>query len=139
MFSTAWPSRNGPSKNNAPDRLSGLTDGEGFGLGLRVVVLSVRFGSAAKRESGAPPQSGYAGAAPATVSGERLSNRATGAKKHWEGQAAAVTREPGNLPRCTNVLGRGVPVGRDSSGAAALQLRNLKGVCHDLEDSGYRR
>jgi len=65
---------------------------------------------------------GYSGAAPATVSGERLSNRATGAEKHWEGQTAAATREPGNLPRRTNILGRGVPVGRLRRTAAALPI-----------------
>src|ERR1700730_14855565 len=63
----------------------------------------------AKRESGAHLSiriGGNARAAPATVSGEPPSKCATDAVRHWEGQTAVMTREPGN------VLGRGVPVCR---------------------------
>jgi len=37
-------------------------------------------------------------AAPATVSGECLSQYATDAARHWEGGFSAMTREPGDLP-----------------------------------------
>lgn len=40
-----------------------------------------------------------AGAAPATVSGERIAIRATGPKGVREGRRSVVTREPGDLPR----------------------------------------
>ena len=38
------------------------------------------------------------GAAPATVNGELLSLDATGARRHREGETAATTRKPGDLP-----------------------------------------
>lgn len=52
----------------------------------------------------------HAGAAPATVSGEPLSNEVTEAMRLREGRTAATTREPGDLPRQYIVHGRGVPV-----------------------------
>ena len=86
--------------------------------GNRLRLMSSRRGSVAPRPDrqlrGNPVRrrkGGYAGAAPATVSGERLSNRATGAEKHWEGQTAAATREPGNLPRRVERPRAGCPGG----------------------------
>ena len=38
------------------------------------------------------------GAAPATVNGELLSLDATGARRHREGETAATTCKPGDLP-----------------------------------------
>jgi len=64
-------------------------------------VFRIENGPEAKREAGASP--GHqdlgikTGAAPATVSGERLSLRATGVM-HREGQTDATTRKPGDLP-----------------------------------------
>src|SRR5436190_18297508 len=53
-----------------------------------------------KRESGAAghAMAANSGAAPATVCGEPLLEVATGLARAWEGGAAAMTREPGDLP-----------------------------------------
>ena len=64
-----------------------------------VRVFRVDCGSEAKREAGAMLRvSIKTGAAPATVNGELLSLDATGARRHGEGETAATTCKPGDLP-----------------------------------------
>jgi hypothetical protein len=106
-----------------------LTGRYSFGLARGVVVLWAQFGPRAERESGATPSradEGYAGAAPATVSGELRSRRVTDAERHREGQTTALTCAPGDLPRSLYVLGRAAPVGRVQWIAMAILISCMR-------------
>ena len=80
------------------ERVRGLTDAQVPGLLGQSGFLRFDPDPEAKREAGATVRGRFkAGAAPATVNGELLSLYATGAK-HREGETAATTRKPGDLP-----------------------------------------
>src|SRR5690606_8984014 len=71
--------------------------------------MVLRGGVAGPELRGKPVRERNSGAAPATVSGEPTSTDVTEAEASGR-RTKAVTREPGDLPRQSNVHGRGVPV-----------------------------
>ena len=95
MHQSEFGSRSAQSRQSA---LARIDTGVPAGPIGPIRVPSDRRGPEAKREAGAIAcRVIKAGAAPATVNGECLSNKATGAW-HREGITAMETREPGDLP-----------------------------------------